>query len=159
MPTIDLGRVVGPQGPQGAAGATGAQGAPGPNLVSADTATTLTGVLAGSGGKVTTAAVDSAPNAAHTANLITSAAVADAVAKEILYFGSQAVTAANGGEIFRITDGAVTADTVVLGCVFANPAAVTSAVTWTSHAGYVVFTGTCTAATTAAVILGKKGNG
>ena len=103
MPTIDLGQVVGPQGPQGeqgpqgpqgiqgiqgpqgvqgptgatgATGATGPQGPAGPNSVSGSTATTLTGVLSGNGSVVGTATVDSAPDASHTGNLISSAGVA-----------------------------------------------------------------------------------
>lgn len=106
MPTIDLGLVVGPQGPQGQTGPTGATGAqgpqgatgptgpqgetgpqgiqgpqgdPGPNSISSSTGTTLTGVLAGNGSTVGTKTVDSTPDSSHTANLITSAAVADAI--------------------------------------------------------------------------------
>ena len=82
MPIIDLGSVVGPQGPQGATGATGATGAqgnPGPNSVGTSTSTTINGVLAGNGSKVVSKTVDSEPNSSHASNLITSAAVADAI--------------------------------------------------------------------------------
>ena len=110
MPTIDLGLVVGPQGPQGetgpqgatgaqgpqgptgptgatgpqgatgATGATGPQGPAGPNEVTASTATDLNGVLAGNGSTVGVKTVDSSPDASHTGNIITSAAVATALA-------------------------------------------------------------------------------
>lgn len=84
------------------------------------------------------------------------------VADEILYFSGQAVSAASNAQICRIpasvTNSAITADHVVLEAVWANPAYITSNVTWTSYAGYIAFTGTCTAATTLTVTLGKKGN-
>ena len=82
MPTIDLGSVVGPQGaqgPQGATGATGAQGAAGPNQVTAATSTTLTGALVGDGSTISARTIDSTPSSSHTNNLISSAAVADAI--------------------------------------------------------------------------------
>ena len=78
--------------------------------------------------------------------------------KEILYFQTQGVSAATNAEILRITDSRITTDTVVLSIVFANPSAITSNVSWTSYAGYITFSGTCTSATTANVILGQKGN-
>lgn len=80
MPTIDLGSVVGPRGEQGPQGQTGAQGDAGPNLVTAETETTLTGVLAGANGVVGVRPVDSAPNSLNFTNLISSAGVATALA-------------------------------------------------------------------------------
>lgn len=89
-------------------------------------------------------------------------AVSNAVAKEILFFSGQTVSAANNAQICRIpssgTNSAITADHVVLEAVFANPAYITSNVTWTTYAGYMTLTGTATAATTVTVTLGKKGN-
>ena len=82
--------------------------------------------------------------------------------KEIMYFTSQTVSVASSAQIMRIpasgTNSNITTDTVVLSCVFASSASITSNVTWTSYAGYVIFTGTCTSATTASVVLGTKGN-
>lgn len=166
MPTIDLGSVVGPQGPQGpqgATGATGAQGAAGPNQINGNTSTTLSGVLAGNGSTVTTKAVDSTPDSSHTDNLISSAGVANALAKEILYYKDQVVSPAQNAQIMIIpatgTDDSITTNTVVIGCVFADPAAVSgSDITWRSYEGYITFSGTCFAATTANVTLGRKGN-
>ena len=85
----------------------------------------------------------------------------------ILYFSSgssnaMAVSPATSAQIGRIpasgTDSRITADHVVLNCVYANPSAITSTVSWRTYDGYVTFTGTCTSATTADVTLGKKGN-
>jgi len=76
----------------------------------------------------------------------------------IQYFYQQAVSAANNAEIFRITDASITTDTIVLNCTFANPSYITSDIAWTSYTGYIAFTGTCTAATTADVTLGQKDN-
>lgn len=80
------------------------------------------------------------------------------LATEIMYFYQQTVNAASNAEMFRITNANVTTDTVVLECTFAAPANITSNVSWTSYSGYIAFTGTCTAGTTANVTLGKKGN-
>ena len=79
-------------------------------------------------------------------------------ARDILYFASQAVSAASSAEIMRITDSAITADTVVLECTFQKADRILGSVSWTSYAGYISFSGTCTAATTANVTLAKKSN-
>lgn len=74
------------------------------------------------------------------------------------YFTAQTVNVATNAEIMRITDETITEDTIVLSCVFDTPPYVLGDITWTSYAGYVVFTGTSIAATTADVVLGIKGN-
>ena len=99
-----------------------------------------------------------ASSGTSTTQIATTAYVRGEVSKEILYFYQQAVSAANSAQIMRIADSRITANTVVLACTFANPDRITSAVSWTSSAGAIVFTGTCTAATTANVTLGQKGN-
>lgn len=97
-------------------------------------------------------------------NPVKSSGIYDAFAKEIMQFTSVAVgtSTSTGTQIMRIpasgTNSNITTDTVVLSCIFASPDNVTSDVTWQSYAGYVRFAGTCTAATTATVILGTKGN-
>lgn len=87
--------------------------------------------------------------------------------QKLLYFSSggnnaMSVNVATNAEIGRIpasgTSSLITTDTVVLECVFANPSYITSNVSWTSYNGYVSFSGTCTAVTTANVLLGRKGN-
>lgn len=89
-------------------------------------------------------------------------AVRAALNKEISYYSQQNVTTGTSSQIMRIpasgTSSFISENTVVLECVFANPAAITSDVTWTSYSGYIVFSGTCTAATTANVTLGTKNN-
>ncbi len=93
---------------------------------------------------------------------IKDATARSALAKEILFYSSQAVNVASNAQIMRIpssgTDSKISTDTVVLECTFAAPANITSNVTWTSYSGYIAFTGTCTTATTANVTLGQKGN-
>ena len=89
--------------------------------------------------------------------------VADAQArKNILYYTNQTVSSATNAQIMRIpasgTNTDITTDTVVLDITFNNPSYITSNISWTSYAGYVTFTGTCTAVTSANVILGRKGN-
>ena len=85
-----------------------------------------------------------------------------ALAAKVLYYANQAVNVANNAQIMRIpssgTDPNISIDTVVLECTFANASRVTSNITWTSYTGYIVFVGTCTAATTANVTIGQKGN-
>ena len=81
----------------------------------------------------------------------------------IRYYTSQNVsTAATSSQIMRIpasgTDDNITVNSVVLNCTFANSNAITSDVSWTSNAGYISFTGTCSAATTADVTLGRRSN-
>lgn len=89
--------------------------------------------------------------------------VADATArKNVLYYTNQTVSVATNAQIMRIpasgTDSDITTDTVVLDISFNKPSYIASDISWTSYAGYVTFTGTCTAVTSANVILGRKGN-
>ena len=112
--------------------------------------------------KQNTLTFDSTPTANST-NPVTSAGVKTALDNEILYFCSadsnaMVVNVATSAEIGRIIDSRITDDYVVLGCIFGSPGVVASYPTWESHDGYVAFTGTCYAATTADVKLGKKGN-
>lgn len=89
--------------------------------------------------------------------------VADAQArKNILYYTNQTVSVATNAQIMRIpasgTSTDITTDTVVLDITFDDPSVITSDVSWTSYAGYILFTGTCTIVTSANVVLGRKGN-
>lgn len=89
--------------------------------------------------------------------------VADAQArKNILYYTNQTVSSATNAQIMRIpaseTSTDITTDTVVLDITFNDPSVITSDISWTSYAGYILFTGTCTAVTSANVVLGRKGN-
>lgn len=147
-----LASLVGPQGPQGD---------PGLNQISTSTTTNLTGVIAGDGTNITLAAFDNEPTASSP-NLVNSGNIQKAIANEILWFSGQTVSAANNAQICRVpssgTDARITTDHVVSEVVFANPENITSNVTWQTYAGYVTFTGTCTAGTTVTFQLSKKGN-
>ena len=152
MPTMNLGHVVGP------AGADGQDGAPGTNATITGASATVTGLSAGADPTVTVTAGGTSSERSFAFAFGIPKGDTGAAGPAARYYTSQAVSAASNAEIFRITDAAVTADTVVLSCVFANPANIAGDVGWTSYAGYVAFTGTCTAATTADVILAQKNN-
>lgn len=77
----------------------------------------------------------------------------------ITYFESQTTSVASNAEILRITDSAITTNTIVLECTFANPSAISGDVSWTSYNGYISFVGTCTSATTANVTLSGTSSG
>ena len=183
MPTIDLGLVVGPQGPQGPTGATGATGAtgpagptgatgatgpqgpqgetgpqgnPGPNSVSSSTATTLNGVLAGNGNNVTTKTVDSAPDSSHTNNLISSAGVADVLAKEIIKV-SFSLTGTGSTVTASKSNAKITADHELIGYALGTPSAQVGSLTVTPGAGTVQVQGAINGSTTLTIYLGLPG--
>lgn len=108
--------------------------------------------------KQNTLTFDSAPTSGSN-NPVTSGGLYTAFEKEIMYFNNQPVSAATNAEIMRIADSRIDANTVVLECVFNDPKNITTSVAWNSEeAGKMKFTGTCTGATTARVVLGHKGN-
>lgn len=74
-----------------------------------------------------------------------------------LYFTSVAVSATTG-DIATVSNAKITADHVVAEVTWANPSAITTDVTWTTASGSLVLNGTCTAATTANIVLVKKNN-
>lgn len=74
-----------------------------------------------------------------------------------LYFTSVAISATTG-DIATVSNAKITADHVVAEVTFANPSAITTDVTWTTANGSLVLNGTCTAATTANIVLVKKNN-
>ena len=80
----------------------------------------------------------------------------------LLYFNDQGVNVASQAEIIRIpssgTDESISTDTILVSCHVADRENVAPTITWTSYTGYMSISGTCTAATTADVVLGKKGN-
>ena len=75
-----------------------------------------------------------------------------------LFFKNVTVSVASSGQVVSKSDDAITADHVLTEFVLANPSAVTSDLTWTTSAGKIVITGTCTTATTADITLVKKSN-
>lgn len=77
--------------------------------------------------------------------------------KSVLYFTDVACSATTGNFLTK-SDANITADHVVAECTFANPSAITSDITWTTASGSVTLNGTCASATTANLVLVKKGN-
>lgn len=55
-----------------------------------------------------------------------------------------------------ISDASITADMVVLSCVFSNPAAITSDITWSTSAGQLQLSGSMSGSTAAQIVLGKS---
>ena len=80
-----------------------------------------------------------------------------ALLTQALYFTSVACSATTGNFLTK-SDANITADHVVAECTFANPSAITTDVTWTTASGSVTLNGTCASATTANLVLVKKGN-
>lgn len=74
-----------------------------------------------------------------------------------LYLTSVACSAMTG-DFASVSNASITADYVVAECVFANPEYIQSNVTWTSASGSLTLNGTCSAATTANIVLIKKNN-
>lgn len=81
----------------------------------------------------------------------------EALSNKVLYLTSVAC-AATTGNFASVSNAAITADHVLAECVFANPAAITTDVTWTSAAGSLTLNGTCASATTSNIVLVKKDN-
>ena len=79
------------------------------------------------------------------------------ITDKVLRFDNLAVSAGTGN-IATKNDSAITADHVVVECVWGNPSYITTDVTATTTAGSLVLNGTCTTATTATVTLVKKDN-
>ena len=71
-----------------------------------------------------------------------------------LYFQNVAVSATTG-DIATVTNSSIMSNYVLVECVFANPASITTDVTWTTSNGSLVLNGTCIAATTVNVVLVK----
>lgn len=71
-----------------------------------------------------------------------------------LYLTNFAVSATTG-DIATVSNSEITANHVVAECVFANPSAITTNVTWTTAAGSLVLNGTCATATAVNLVLVK----
>lgn len=87
----------------------------------------------------------------------TSRAAAADIADKVLYLTSVAISATTG-DIASVSNAAIDSDHVVAECVFADPSAITTAVTWTTGTGTLVLNGTCASATTANIVLIRKDN-
>lgn len=84
-------------------------------------------------------------------------ALQTAATGKVLYLTSIACSATTGNFV-SYSNSAITADHVLAECVFANPSAITTDVTWTTASGNLKLNGTCTTATTCNVVLIKKDN-
>lgn len=80
-----------------------------------------------------------------------------AAANKVLYLTNIACSATTGN-FASVSNSAITANHVVAECVFANASAITTDVSWTTSSGSLVLNGTCSAATTANIVLIKKDN-
>jgi len=78
-------------------------------------------------------------------------------ANKVLYLTNIAVSAITG-DITSYNNNAITASHVLAECVFTNPSAITTDVTWTTSSGNLRLNGTCTTATTVNVVLIKRDN-
>lgn len=76
---------------------------------------------------------------------------------KVLYLTGIACSATTGNFV-SYSNSAITADHVVAECVFANPSAIGTDVTWTTSNGKITLNGTCASATTANLVLVKKDN-
>ena len=88
---------------------------------------------------------------------MTNKELTDSLNKEVLFFTSVAC-AATTGNFATVSNSDITADHVVVDCVFADPSAIITNVTWTTSNGSLVLNGTCASATTATITLAMKGN-
>lgn len=118
---------------------------------SASTATTKASEASSSASTATTKATAAANSAAEAA------ASAAQIGDYALWFKEQAVTATTG-DILTISNAKITANHIVAECVWGDPSAITSDVTWTTSAGSLVLNGTCETATTATILLVYKTN-
>jgi len=79
------------------------------------------------------------------------------ITNKVLFYENVACLVTTG-DFTTISNAAITADHIVTECVFANPSAITTDVTWTTAAGSLTLNGTCSAATTVTITLIKKDN-
>lgn len=76
---------------------------------------------------------------------------------KVLYLTNLSVSAATG-DIVSYNNASITASHVIAECVFANPSAITTDVTWQTTSGNLRLNGTCTSSTTVNVVLIKRDN-
>lgn len=75
-----------------------------------------------------------------------------------LHFSAVAVSAGVNQQILQVLDEAVTENHILAGITFEDPEYITGSGSWSSAAGIFTLTGTATAATTADILLVRKGN-
>lgn len=77
---------------------------------------------------------------------------------DILQYTAQVVTAGTAQQIISISDAAITEDHALARIEFADPAYIPTGYAWATADGSFTLTGTATAATTANILLIRKGN-
>ena len=87
----------------------------------------------------------------------TTSYVQGALANRILYYSDVACSVGTG-DIATVSNAAITTNHVVAQLDFASPSYITTDVNWTTSAGSLVLSGTCTNATTANILLVLKDN-
>lgn len=105
-----------------------------------------------------TALVESGAVYTETSALRSSITTLTNQAKNKVLYLSNIACSATTGNFVSYSSSKITSSHVVAECVFANPSAITTDVTWTTASGSVTLNGTCTTATTVNLVLVKKDN-
>lgn len=117
---------------------------------------TVNSVSPDSSGNVALTAAD-VPTSNNTSVQERIETIESAQSGKVLYLTNLSVSAATG-DIVSYNNASITANHVIAECVFANPSAITTDVTWQTTSGNLRLNGTCTSATTVNVVLIKKDN-
>lgn len=117
---------------------------------------TVNSVSPDSSGNVALTAAD-VPTSNNTSVQERIETIESAQSGKVLYLTNLSVSAATG-DIVSYNNASITANHVIAECVFANPSAITTDVTWQTTSGNLRLNGTCSTATTANVVLVKKDN-
>jgi len=96
--------------------------------------------------------------ASPTSTTLPSTAVPAKPPTGILRYSTQTVSAGSNAQIMSISNNEISENHVLARIEWANPEYITTGYSWTTEAGAFKLTGTCTAATTANVLLVRKGN-
>lgn len=117
---------------------------------------TVNSVSPDSSGNVALTAAD-VPTSNNTSVQERIETIESAQSGKVLYLTNLSVSAATG-DIVSYNNASITANHVIAECVFANPSAITTDVTWQTTSGNLRLNGTCTSSTTVNVVLIKKDN-
>lgn len=91
--------------------------------------------------------------------LANSVSTLEGKAEDKVLFLTSVACSATTGNFVSLSNADITADHVLVDCVFSKPSAITTDVTWTTGSGTLTLNGTCTDATcTATITLAKKDN-
>lgn len=117
---------------------------------------TVNSISPDSSGNVALTAAD-VPTSNNTSVQERIESIESAQSGKVLYLTNLSVSAATG-DIVSYNNASITANHVIAECVFANPSAITTDVTWQTTSGNLRLNGTCTSSTTVNVVLIKKDN-